>query len=211
MPGHCGLLSPTGLGYWQKYAPHPSHWTGCLGLQGRGSGFVIELGIWGRGVFCVIAQVSGSRPRTPDTLKDRGRAELTGTKGRDDAWANGSTVAVELKEVVTVISTEPGIEEATSICDCDIGVSDDSDSLSAAKRSCWDAVGVRSGSGVEARCGLNSGMTRRCGGSLCVRTWSRSVCMSRYPHLRTFSALKSCSLHIGFLQARHETFHLKLL
>jgi hypothetical protein len=171
MPGHCGLLSPTGLGYWQKYAPQPSHCTGCLGLQGSGRGFVIEFGIWGRGVFCVIVQDSARRPRTPDTLKDRGRAELTGTNGRDAVRAKGSLVEVELKEVVADISIEEGVEEATRICDCDMGVSEDSDSLSTAeKRSCCEAVGVRSGSGVDALLGLNSGITSRCGGSLCVRT-----------------------------------------
>lgn len=111
------------------------------------------------------------RPRTPDTLKDLGRLELTGTNGRLDVPAKGSFVKVELKEEVADISVELSMEGATSICDCDIGVSEDSDSLSAVKnRSCWDAVGVRSGSGVEAVFGLNSGITSRCGGSLCVRT-----------------------------------------
>jgi hypothetical protein len=85
--------------------------------------------------------------------------------------AKGSFVRVELKEDVADISIELGVGEATSICDCDIGVSEDSDSLSAVKnRSCCDAVGVRSGSGVEALFGLKSGMTSRCGGSLCDRT-----------------------------------------
>jgi hypothetical protein len=205
-------LSPTGLGYWQKYAPQPSHCTGCLGLHGNGRGLVMDVGICGRGNFCVMAQVSGRRPRTPDTLADRGRPALTGTNGRAGANANGSFVLIELKEVVADISIEPGMDAATSICDCDMGVSEDSDSLSAVEKRSWcEAVGVRSGSGVEALLGLNSGMTSLCGGSLCVRTWSRSVCMSRYPHLRTLSARKSCSLHIGFLQARHETFHRKLL
>jgi hypothetical protein len=181
MPGHCGRLSPTGRGYWQKYAPQPSHCTGWRGLHGSGRGCVFETGIWGRGDFCATVQDSARRPRTPETpetLKERGRAELTGTKGRD-ASAKGSFVAIELNEVVADISMDVGVEEATRTCDWDMGVSEDSDSLSAVeKMSCWEAVGVRSGSGVEALCGLNSGMTRRCGGSLCVRTWSRSVCMS---------------------------------
>ena len=172
---------------------------------------MIEFGICGRGAFCIAVHDSARRPRTPDTLNDRGRAELTGTKGRDEVIAKGSLVSVELKDDVVDISIELGILDATSICDCDMGVSDDSDSLSAVRnKSCCDAVGVRSGSGVEALLGLNSGMTSRCGGSLWVRTWSRSVCISRYPHLRTLSALKSCSLHIGFLHARQDTFHLKL-
>jgi hypothetical protein len=107
-----------------------------------------------------MAQVSGRRPRTPDTLADRGRPELTGMNGRAGANANGSFVVVELKEAAMDISTEFGVEAATSICDCDMGVSEDSDSLSAVeKRSCCDAVGVRSGSGVDDRLGLNSGMT----------------------------------------------------
>lgn len=106
--------------------------------------------------------VSKRRPRTPDTLKDRGRPELTGTKGIEDANANGSFVVVELKDVDAVISIEEGAMDATRIWDCDMGVSEDSDSLSAVeKRSCCDAVGVRSGSGVVALFGLNSGMTSR--------------------------------------------------
>jgi hypothetical protein len=117
IPGHCGLLSPTGLGYWQKNAPQPSHWTGCLGLHGSGSGFAIEFGNCGRGDFCVTVQDSARRPRTPDTLKDRGREELTGTKGRDDASAKGSFVAIGCEDVVADISIEVDVEEATSICD----------------------------------------------------------------------------------------------
>jgi hypothetical protein len=67
---------------------------------------------------------------------------------------------VELTEAAADISIELDVEAATSICDCDMGVSEDSDSLSAVeKRSCCEAVGVRSGSGVETLLGLNSGMT----------------------------------------------------
>jgi hypothetical protein len=84
--------------------------------------------------------------------------------------AKGSFVKVELKEEVADMSVELGID-ATSICDCDIGVSEDSDSLSAVKnRSCCEAVGVRSGSGVDALFGLKSGITSSCGGSLWART-----------------------------------------
>lgn len=105
----------------------------------------MEFGICGRGTFCVVAQDSDRRPRTPDTLKDRGRAELTGMKGSDEWRLKGSLVEKEFEEDNVDVSVEGGIAEATRICDCDIGVSDDSDSLSAVeKRSCCDAVGVRS-------------------------------------------------------------------
>ena len=70
------------------------------------------------------------RPRTPDTLKERGRDELIGTYDSEAAKEKGSEVGMELKELVADMSADVG---ATRICDCDMGVSDDSDSLSAAK------------------------------------------------------------------------------
>jgi len=77
----------------------------------------MEFGICGRGAFCVKAQGSERRPRTPDTLKERGRPELTGTKGRDEVRANGSFVEIELKDVDVDKSIEDGMADATRICD----------------------------------------------------------------------------------------------
>lgn len=46
------------------------------------------------------------RPRTPDTLKDRGRAELTGTKDSEVASWKGSEAGMVLKELEVVNSIE---------------------------------------------------------------------------------------------------------
>ena len=110
------------------------------------------------------------RLRTPDALRDRGREELTGTKDSELVMVNGSGVVVRLKDDVVPISAAP--TGAMRTCDWDMGVpSEDSDSLSGveAASSCEETVGVRSRSS-PALCGLNSGITRRCGGSVCART-----------------------------------------
>lgn len=51
------------------------------------------------------------RPRTPDTLKERGREELMGIYDKEVANEKGSEVGIELKDDISV---EVG---ATSICD----------------------------------------------------------------------------------------------
>lgn len=165
--GHCGLLSPTGRGYWQKYAPQPSHCTGCRGLQGNGRGFDIEFGVGTRGEF---DQDTELRLRTPETLSERGRDELTGTKDSELVRVNGSGCVVRLNEDDAANST--GAAGATRTCDRDNGVpSEDSDSLSAVETAsnCDEAVGVRSMSSLVLP-GLKSGITKRCGGSVCART-----------------------------------------
>lgn len=110
------------------------------------------------------------RLRTPEALKDRGREELTGTNDSELVMVNGSGVVVRLKDDVVPISVDA--MGAMRTCDWDMGVpSEDSDSLSAveAESSCEEMVGVRSRSS-PALCGLNSGITSRCGGSVCART-----------------------------------------
>jgi hypothetical protein len=176
-------------------------------LHGRGRGFDIEVGGGPRGEFNQDIEL---RLRTPEALSERGRDELTGTKDSELVRVNGSGVVVRLNDDVAAVSA--GAVGAIRTWDCDIGVpSEDSDSLSAVEATsiCNEAVGVRSRSSLVLL-GLNSGITRRCGGSVCARTCSRSACSSLYPHLRTFKDPKSCSLQIGFLQARQDTFHLKL-
>lgn len=89
---------------------------------------VIEFGR-GRGEFGHEPEL---RLRTPDALKERGRDEETGTKEREVANEKGSAdVEAEFDEDVDVMSTEDKAEGVTRICDCDMGVSENSDSLSA--------------------------------------------------------------------------------
>lgn len=137
----------------------------------------MEVGGGARGEFDHDTEL---RLRTPEALKERGRDELTGTKDSELVSVKGSGVAARLIDDDAAISM--GAAGATSTCDCDMGVpSEDSDSLSAvdeAASSCEEAVGVRSMSSLVLL-GLKSGITRRCGGSVCARTWSRSVCRSR--------------------------------
>lgn len=144
-------------------------------MHGRGSGFDIDVGGKPRGVLDHETEL---RLRTPEALSERGRDELTGTKDSELVSMNGSGVVLWLKAAAAAISAGPGGGIRT--CDWDIGVpSEDSDSLSAAEAASSrdDAAGVRSMSELVLF-GLKSGMTSRGGGSVCARTWSRSVCKS---------------------------------
>ena len=62
---------------------------GLIGARGEFGGHALE-----------------GRPRTPDTLKERGRAELTGTKDKEVASWKGSEAEMELKDDVADISVD---------------------------------------------------------------------------------------------------------
>ena len=62
------------------------------------------------------------RLRTPDTLSERGREELTGTNDKALVFRKGSDVEeTEFRELVEDISTDEGAGGG-NICDSDIGV-----------------------------------------------------------------------------------------
>lgn len=80
----------------------------------------MEMDVGARGEF---GQEPPLRLRTPETLRERGREELTGTKGRELVFQRASGAGDWVSsEVDVVMSTADGVVGGTRICDDDIGV-----------------------------------------------------------------------------------------
>lgn len=60
------------------------------------------------------------RLRTPETLRERGREELTGMKGSASTFVNGSEETWELTDVVADISDDEGAAGGIKIWDCEV-------------------------------------------------------------------------------------------